>query len=37
MQQPGQDAAAKNWLGESALIKLSVIAVLTLLLLIPSS
>lgn len=37
MQQPGQDPAAKNWLGESALIKLSVIAVLTLLLLIPSS
>lgn len=37
IQQPGRETAAKNWLGESALIKLSVIVVLTLLLLIPSS
>jgi inner membrane protein len=35
IQQPGRPA--KNWFGESALIKLCVIAVLTLLLLIPSS
>lgn len=36
-QQPNQMHEAKNWLGESALIKLSIIAALTLLLLIPSS
>jgi inner membrane protein len=35
IQQPGQ--TAKTWFGESPLIKLTVIAVLTLLLLIPSS
>jgi inner membrane protein len=35
IQQPGQ--TAKTWFGESALIKLTVIAVLALLLLIPSS
>lgn len=35
IQQPGQ--TAKTWFGESALIKLTMIAVLTLLLLIPSS
>ncbi|RYE17366.1 MAG: cell envelope integrity protein CreD, partial [Sphingobacteriaceae bacterium] len=37
MQQPGQFPETKNWLGESPLIKLSVIAALILLLLIPSS
>ena len=36
-QQPNQSPETRNWLGESALIKLTVIAVLTLLLLIPSS
>ena len=37
IQQTNQMPEIKNWLGESALIKLTVIAVLTLLLLIPSS